>query len=79
MLLAAEWLLRIDLSRSWIVGDKLDDLQAGHNAGLRGGLHVLTGQGAAHRQNVAEWKPQNYILRLGASIADAAALLTAVE
>jgi D-glycero-D-manno-heptose 1,7-bisphosphate phosphatase len=79
MLLAAARLLKLDLDRSWIVGDKLDDLQAGHNAGLRGGLHVLTGHGAQHRRDVAEWQPQNYNLRLGDSIADAAALLTALE
>jgi D-glycero-D-manno-heptose 1,7-bisphosphate phosphatase len=79
MLLAAERLLKLDLSRSWIVGDKLDDLQAGHNAGLRGGLHVLTGQGAQHRRDVVQWQPQNYNLRLGDSILDAAALLTALE
>jgi D-glycero-D-manno-heptose 1,7-bisphosphate phosphatase len=79
MLLAAGRLLKLDLSRSWIVGDKLDDLQAGHNAGLRGGLHVLTGQGSAHRRDVTEWQPPNYNLRLGDTIADAAALLTALE
>jgi len=79
MLLAAGRLLNLDLSRSWIVGDKLDDLKAGHNAGLRGGLHVLTGHGAAQRRDVVEWQPQNYILRLGDSISDAAALLTAIE
>ena len=79
MLLAAERLLTLDLGRSWIVGDKLDDLQAGYHAGLRGGLHVLTGQGAAHRRDVTEWQPPNYKLQLGDSIADAAALLTALE
>lgn len=79
MLLAAERLLTLDLGRSWIVGDKLDDLQAGYHAGLRGGLHVLTGQGAAHRRDVVEWQPRNYNLRLGESISDAAALLSAIE
>jgi D-glycero-D-manno-heptose 1,7-bisphosphate phosphatase len=79
MLLAAARLLNLDLGRSWIVGDKWDDLRAGRNAGLRGGLHVLTGQGAAHRRDVAEWQPPNYNLRLGDSIADAEALLTALE
>jgi D-glycero-D-manno-heptose 1,7-bisphosphate phosphatase len=37
--------LEIDLSRSWIVGDHTGDLEAGRNAGLAGGLHVLTGHG----------------------------------
>lgn len=79
MLLAARDLLALDLQRSWIVGDKLDDLLAGAQAGLCGGLHVLTGQGHAHRRSVADWQPLNYIVRLGDSITDAAALLTALE
>ena len=46
MLLAASGLLALDLSASWIVGDKASDLQAGKNAGLAGGMHVLSGHGA---------------------------------
>ncbi|HUI80849.1 MAG TPA: HAD-IIIA family hydrolase [Bryobacteraceae bacterium] len=79
MLRAAGRLLSIDLGRSWIVGDKLDDLLAGYQAGLFGGLHVLSGHGAEQRRQVAEWQPQNYNVRLGNSISDAAALLTALE
>jgi D-glycero-D-manno-heptose 1,7-bisphosphate phosphatase len=79
MLLAAQRLLGIDLGRSWIVGDKLDDLQAGYAAGLGGGMHVLTGQGTQHRRDVAEWQPSNYNLRLADSISDATALLTALK
>ncbi|SRR5712692_2328506 len=75
MLLAAKRFLHLDLKHSWIVGDKLADLQAGYNAGLRGGLHVLTGHGAAHRLAAAEWKHPTFDLRLGNSIADAAVLL----
>ena len=45
MLLRAQAALGLDLSRSWIVGDHAGDLEAGRNAGLAGGLHVLTGHG----------------------------------
>jgi len=45
MLLAAAEALAIDLGRSWIVGDRAGDIEAGINAGLRGGIHVLTGHG----------------------------------
>jgi D-glycero-D-manno-heptose 1,7-bisphosphate phosphatase len=75
MLLEAERLLHLDLRRSWIVGDKLADLQAGYHAGLRGGLHVLTGKGMRERAAVNQWKPENFELRLGDSIGDAAGLI----
>jgi D-glycero-D-manno-heptose 1,7-bisphosphate phosphatase len=79
MLLAASQLLPIDLKRSWIVGDKLSDLEAGYRAGLGGGLHVLTGHGAAERPGVVEWQPLDFDLRLGKSLGDAAALLTTIQ
>lgn len=75
MLLAASRFLNIDLAASWIVGDKHGDLAAGYNAGLAGGLHVLTGHGAEHRPRVIAWKPERFDLRLGDSIREAAALL----
>lgn len=46
MLLAAARELGLDLSRSWIVGDALRDLEAGWSAGTRAVL-VATGKGAA--------------------------------
>jgi len=79
MLLAAQRLLNLDLPRSWIVGDRLTDLQAGYNAGLRGGLHVLSGSGPEHRQAVLEWRPPGFELRLGSSLCEAAAVLTTME
>ena len=75
MLFAAEKALNLDLRSSWIVGDKLSDLEAGYYAGLRGGLHVLTGAGLRHRPAVVQWKPGQFDLRLGESIRNAAELL----
>ena len=49
MLLAAAQMLHLDLHRSWIVGDHSNDMEAGFNAGLAGGLHLLTGHGTAQR------------------------------
>ncbi|MGQ0676549.1 MAG: HAD-IIIA family hydrolase [Rhodospirillales bacterium] len=49
MILEAARRLAIDLKRSWIAGDNAIDILAGRAAGLAGGLHVLTGNGAAHR------------------------------
>ena len=44
MLLRAAQELDLDLSRSWMVGDKAIDVEAGHRAGCRSAL-VLTGYG----------------------------------
>jgi D-glycero-D-manno-heptose 1,7-bisphosphate phosphatase len=75
MLLAAAQCLNLDLARSWIVGDKLSDLEAGYNAGLRGGLHVLTGHGSKHRQAVIDFRAEGFEVRLGDSIRDAAPIV----
>lgn len=75
MLLAAKRFLNVDLGSSWMVGDKQGDLLAAHNAGLRGGLHVLTGHGAKHRQAVLTWRPAEFEVRFGDSIRDAVGLL----
>lgn len=45
MLLKAAEVLPVDLKRSWIVGDRASDIAAGKNAGLEGGIHVLSGHG----------------------------------
>lgn len=37
--------LQIDLSRSYIIGDMIKDLQAGHNAGVKKAILVKTGYG----------------------------------
>ncbi|WP_170181739.1 D-glycero-alpha-D-manno-heptose-1,7-bisphosphate 7-phosphatase [Phreatobacter stygius] len=46
MLFAARDRMELDLARSVIIGDRLSDLEAGRNAGLRSGTLVLTGYGA---------------------------------
>ncbi|WP_052742045.1 D-glycero-alpha-D-manno-heptose-1,7-bisphosphate 7-phosphatase [Kiloniella litopenaei] len=46
MLLRASTMFSINMEKSWIVGDRASDLEAGKKAGLAGGLHVLTGHGS---------------------------------
>lgn len=46
MMLEAERLLKVNLTKSLIVGDRLSDLQAGSAAGIGRGLLVRTGYGA---------------------------------
>ena len=40
MILEAKNKLNIDLSSSWIIGDKITDIEAGFNAGLEGGIFL---------------------------------------
>lgn len=50
MINAAQELLNIDLGRSWIVGDNATDIEAGRNAGLKGGVHVATHPSKAEQE-----------------------------
>jgi len=43
----------IDLEQSWVIGDKLLDIQLGRNAGCRTAL-VLTGYGSSHRAQLEQ-------------------------
>ena len=54
MLLAARDGLGVELSASWIVGDRAADLVAGRAAGLAGGVLVATGQGDLAERTAAE-------------------------
>lgn len=55
MFLKAQSELDIDLARSLVVGDKISDLAAGRNAGLRRGVLVLSGHG---RDEVTRFEPK---------------------
>lgn len=52
MLLEAAGDLDLDLARSWMIGDRAADLEAGRRAGVRSIL-VLTGEGAATDRSAA--------------------------
>jgi D-glycero-D-manno-heptose 1,7-bisphosphate phosphatase len=56
MLMKAATDLHIDLSASWMVGDKLADIEAGLKAGCRAAL-VLTGYGTDQRSLLADGVP----------------------
>ena len=75
MLLRAAEMLRLDLERSWIIGDKSMDLMAGQAAGLCGGLLVLTGHGGSHRDAAAKLRSPEFQVLIGDSIRDAATLI----
>lgn len=75
MLLQAAADLELDFGQSWLVGDKLSDIDAAARAGLAGAMHVLTGHGAAERKAVEAVKSAFRLhLRFGRSIEDAGEL-----
>ncbi len=51
IIFSAEW-LGINLARSWMVGDKLSDIEAAASASLYGVVHVETGYGKEQRRQV---------------------------
>ena len=54
----------IDLGRSWIVGDKVSDLEAGLKAGLAGGFLVKTGHGEAEARSMPLLRRRFWTARL---------------
>lgn len=71
MLLEAARHLPLDLARSWIVGDKADDLAAGRAAGLRQGAHVMTGHGPAERRAATRLAGSGFAVHLWSSLLEA--------
>ena len=55
MLLKASRELNLDLKQSILVGDRLSDLKAGANAGVKTLIHVLTGHGPIERDPIKAW------------------------
>ena len=54
MIIKASQDFNIDLSNSFLIGDRLSDIQAGDKAGLRNLVHVLTGHGNYERKKVID-------------------------
>lgn len=75
MILEAGRRMNLDLARSWIVGDKVDDLLAGRAAGLAGGVLVATGHGGGARANADELTGRGFAATTAASLTEAHELL----
>ncbi len=73
MLLGAAGDLGLDLARSWIIGDRAGDIEAGLRAGIAGGLHVLSGYGAdtGERAAALALARDGFRVLAGGTIADA--------
>ena len=77
MLLEAAQRLSINLSKSWIIGDRASDLQAAYSAGLMGGIHVLTGHGKdeGEREKAKKLNCERFNCLTANSIADTKKML----
>jgi D-glycero-D-manno-heptose 1,7-bisphosphate phosphatase len=65
---AAE-MVALDLGRSWVVGDKFSDLEAGRAAGLAGGVLVLSGHGVRHEAAAGAIRTAGFRVAIEKSIA----------
>jgi len=76
VLAAAEW-LPIDRNRSWVIGDRAGDLEAGKSAGLAGGIHVLSGHGRdpGEREGAEALDGDGFQTLIADSISDAPGIL----
>jgi D-glycero-D-manno-heptose 1,7-bisphosphate phosphatase len=77
MIITAAERMRLDLARSWIVGDRASDLAAGRAAGLAGGVLISSGDDAGERTAAAQLRDSAFAVEVASSLADAVALLLA--
>jgi D-glycero-D-manno-heptose 1,7-bisphosphate phosphatase len=75
MILEAGNRMKLDLSRSWIVGDRSDDIAAGQAARLRGGVLIATG----HHEQLKQWAYDNRDFKVSTAPNLAAAVAALVE
>ncbi len=73
MLVKAARALSIDLSRSWMIGDRAIDVRAARNAGCEGAMHVRSGHGAreAERQGSLALATGDFQVLTGETVHDA--------
>jgi D-glycero-D-manno-heptose 1,7-bisphosphate phosphatase len=75
MLLEAAGRLKLDLGRSWVVGDRATDIEAGRAAALAGGVLVATGYGRVERAAALAVADGRYLVEASPTLADAIAML----
>jgi D-glycero-D-manno-heptose 1,7-bisphosphate phosphatase len=77
MIITAGERLKLDLARSWIVGDRASDIAAGVAARLAGGVLVSARDDDPELQPAAALASKQFAVDITASLADAVALLLA--
>jgi D-glycero-D-manno-heptose 1,7-bisphosphate phosphatase len=81
MIVDAIRMMPIDAGKSWLIGDKVDDMEAAIRGGLSGAIHVLTGHGAEHRPHLPDLQSRfpDADLKTANSIRDAATMLLSMQ
>jgi D-glycero-D-manno-heptose 1,7-bisphosphate phosphatase len=77
MIVAAAERMKLDLARSFMVGDRASDLAAGRAAALAGGILIATGADGAERAAAMRLGGERFAVDVAASLADAVAGLLA--
>ena len=77
MIVAAGERMKLDLSRSWIVGDRASDIGAGRAAELEGGILISPREDDPQRHAAIGLASEHFAVDIAAAFADAAALLLA--
>ena len=77
MIITAGERMKLDLARSWIVGDRASDIAAGVAARLAGGVLVSARDDDPELQPAAALASKQFAVDITASLADAVALLLA--
>lgn len=78
MLIAAGERLQFDLSRSWIVGDKVSDIAAGRAAKLAGGILLASREHAPKPGEIEALRAPHFAVEFAASLQEAVSLLLSV-
>jgi D-glycero-D-manno-heptose 1,7-bisphosphate phosphatase len=71
MLIEAERRMQLDQSRSWMVGDRASDIEAGRAAALAGGVIVETGYGRSNLEAALALACGGFIVERAATLAAA--------
>jgi D-glycero-D-manno-heptose 1,7-bisphosphate phosphatase len=75
MIVAAGARMKIDLSRSWIVGDRASDIAAGRAARLAGGILVSSCEHDPKQPSARALRTERFAVDFSPSLADAVAML----
>jgi D-glycero-D-manno-heptose 1,7-bisphosphate phosphatase len=75
MLIEAACLMHIDISRSIMIGDNAQDLEAARSAGCAFGIHILTGHGRTYEPRSRTLATEDFAVRVATDAIEAATFL----